>query len=272
MKNILQNLKLITLAIIFSFGLSYVYAWTAPTQAPPGGNTSAPLNTSATDQYKGGGAGTTGGLGIEGLIRGYTNAIFDGSVGIGTTDVSAAKFTVVGTVKITGGVPGGGKVLTSDASGLASWETTGGSSGVPSGTVIMFAGATMPAGYLLCNGSTVSRATYSALFTAIGTTWGAGDGSTTFNLPNLNNRVPLGAGTRVLSTTGGAETHTLTTAEMPAHSHTSIAASGATGNEGVHGAVAIHSGNPTLSTGSSGGNGAHNNMQPFTAINFIIKI
>ncbi len=100
MKNILQNLKLITLAIIFSFGLSYVYAWTAPTSQPPGGNTPAPLNTSATDQYKGGGAGTTGGLGIEGLIRGYSNAIFDGSVGIGTTDVSAAKLTVSGAMKI----------------------------------------------------------------------------------------------------------------------------------------------------------------------------
>lgn len=58
----------------------------------------------------------------------------------------------------------------------------------PSGTVIMFAGPTAPAGWLLCNGAAVSRSTYAALYTVIGTTYGVGDGSATFNLPNLNNR------------------------------------------------------------------------------------
>lgn len=80
MKNIIQALKVIALALILSFGISYVYAWTAPTVTPPEGNISAPINTSATAQYK------EGALGIGGLIRGYANAIFDGNVGIGTTN------------------------------------------------------------------------------------------------------------------------------------------------------------------------------------------
>ena len=58
---------------------------------------------------------------------------------------------------------------------------------LPTGAVIPFAGSTTPSGYLLCNGATVSRTTYSKLYSAIGTTYGSGDGSTTFNLPNLNN-------------------------------------------------------------------------------------
>ena len=58
---------------------------------------------------------------------------------------------------------------------------------LPTGAVIPFAGSTTPSGYLLCNGAAVSRTTYSKLYSAIGTTYGSGDGSTTFNLPNLNN-------------------------------------------------------------------------------------
>jgi|SRR5581483_1365963 len=71
----------------------------------------------------------------------------------------------------------------------------------PPGTIIMYAGGTTPSGWLLCDGSAVSRSTYQALFAAIGTTYGAGDGSTTFNLPNFQAqgatamRVPAGAGT-----------------------------------------------------------------------------
>ena len=67
--------------------------------------------------------------------------------------------------------------------GLASLE-----SGNPSGTIIAYAGKTIPKGYLLCNGGAVSRTTYAKLFEAIGTTYGAGDGTTTFNLPNLHKR------------------------------------------------------------------------------------
>jgi microcystin-dependent protein len=87
----------------------------------------------------------------------------------------------------------------------------------------MFAGSSAPTGYLLCDGTAVSRSTYSALFAITSTTYGVGDGTTTFNLPDLRTRVPVGknaTGTfATLGGTGGAETHTLTSAEMPAHVH-----------------------------------------------------
>lgn len=65
-----------------------------------------------------------------------------------------------------------------------------------SGTMIMFGGATAPDGWLICDGSAISRSTYSSLFTAIGETWGAGDASTTFNLPDMREAAPVGIGTR----------------------------------------------------------------------------
>lgn len=100
MNNITQSLKIIVLALILSLGISYVFAWTTPTVAPTGGNTPAPLNVSGNDQYKGDALAHTGGLGIEGLIRGYSNAIFDGSVGIGMTPISGADLEVAGDIKI----------------------------------------------------------------------------------------------------------------------------------------------------------------------------
>lgn len=63
---------------------------------------------------------------------------------------------------------------------------------VPTGTILVFGGATLPTGYLWCDGSPVNRTTYAALFTALGTAWGAGDGSTTFNLPQFATGIPYG--------------------------------------------------------------------------------
>ena len=89
------------------------------------------------------------------------------------------------------------------------------------GTIESYSGATIPSGYLLCDGRAVSRTTYATLFQAIGTTYGAGDGSTTFNLPNLSERVPVGKSSKyVLGSKGGSATNTLTVANLPAHSHT----------------------------------------------------
>lgn len=102
--------------------------------------------------------------------------------------------------------------------------TGGGGASTPAGVVVPFAGSSAPTGYLMCDGATVSRTTYADLFAAIGTTFGAGDGSTTFALPNLKGRVVVGvdAGQTEFDTlgeTGGAKTHTLTSTEIPAHTH-----------------------------------------------------
>lgn len=98
---------------------------------------------------------------------------------------------------------------------------------IPSGTILDFAGTAAPTGFLPCDGSAVSRSTYSALFAALSTTWGAGDGSTTFNVPDLRGRAVIGAGTgggltaRTLGQqTIGEEAHVLTVAELAAHNHT----------------------------------------------------
>lgn len=158
--------------------------------------------------------------------------------------------------------------------------------GVPSGSIVDYAGATEPSGWLFCYGQAISRTTYADLFTAISTTYGAGDGSTTFNVPDLRGRVVAGqddmggsSANRLtnasgglngdtLGATGGAETHTLTTAEMPAHTHAGVATMG--GNTVPNGAVRPV---PVAgSTGSTGGDGAHNNVQPTIILNKIIKI
>jgi len=97
---------------------------------------------------------------------------------------------------------------------------------IPPGTILPFAGTTAPNGYLPCDGSAVSRSTYPDLFAALGTTWGIGDGSKTFNLPDFRGRAPIGAGqglgltNRIVGQENiGEEVHTLTVAEIPTHTH-----------------------------------------------------
>lgn len=88
------------------------------------------------------------------------------------------------------------------------------------GEVYMYGGSVAPAGFLLCDGSAVSRTTYSDLFDIIGTTFGQGDGSSTFNVPDLSGRVVIGVSTNILNgDTGGEETHTILSSELPVHSH-----------------------------------------------------
>lgn len=102
----------------------------------------------------------------------------------------------------------------------------GGTSFVPSGVILPYGGASAPTGFLLADGSAVSRTVYSDLFAICGTTYGTGNGTTTFNVPDLRAKIPAGFksgdtnfGTRG-SATVGAATHTLTTSELPAHNHT----------------------------------------------------
>ncbi|MDD9911577.1 MAG: tail fiber protein [Alphaproteobacteria bacterium] len=176
---------------------------------------------------------------------------------------------------------------------------------VTAGCLLPYAGAVVPNGWLLCDGAEVSRTTYSALFAAIGTAYGNGDGSTTFNLPDMRGRTIFGldnmggtsanrlTGVTTLGDTGGNESksgstdgHTLTESEMPSHTH------GLTiqGDEQVHssgtgssvaGSQAQILSNTTANremTASVGGDTAHSHtitnfdvINPYTAMNWVIK-
>lgn len=153
----------------------------------------------------------------------------------------------------------------------------------PPGTLLAYGGSTVPTGWLDCDGSAISRTTYVALFAAVSTTWGNGNGSTTFNIPDLRGRSLIGAGTgsgltaRTLAATGGSETHVLATGELPAHSHTLGGAayvyvgSGGTYNWGVSGG-GNNAANIDSSTTNTGSGTSHNNMQPFAVVKWIIKM
>jgi microcystin-dependent protein len=156
-----------------------------------------------------------------------------------------------------------------DGSDLISVGGGAGGESLKIGTIVPFAGSTIPDGYLTCDGTAVSRTTYSDLFAVIGTTYGAGDGSTTFNLPNLKGRVPAGLDSNdtdfdTLGETGGSK-------ELQEHSHTlygyHYVSSG--GSEGGH----TSGGNITdaqFSTNTSG-TGNSGNLQPYIVVNYIIK-
>ena len=157
---------------------------------------------------------------------------------------------------------------------------------VPTGCVIPFAATNAPDGWIACTGVAVSRQTYAALFAVIGTTYGAGDGSTTFNVPDLRGRSMFGfiGSTNGLITTatadkvalggkGGEETHVLTEGEMPNHVHSlqnpllNLVYGTGLQTNGSHPQLT-----PTVSaTNSTGGGQAHTNMPPFLLMNFIMK-
>ena len=79
--------------------------------------------------------------------------------------------------------------------------------GIPTATIVPWSSASVPTGFLECNGQAVSRSTYAALFAIVSTTYGSGDGASTFNVPNLQDNVAMGkSGTKALASTGGANT------------------------------------------------------------------
>jgi len=165
--------------------------------------------------------------------------------------------------------------------------------GIPTATIVPWSSSSVPTGFLECDGAAVSRSTYSALFAVIASTYGGGDGSSTFNVPNLSDKAAVGKSPgKALASTGGANTvsstgnvagstanATLATAQLASHSHPSLAP----------GSTIPAQGNPiTMTTGGSTGNtgsgqGHSHNMsanfsgdatsvlQPYLTIIYVIK-
>lgn len=146
---------------------------------------------------------------------------------------------------------------------------------LPIGSYIPWTKTTAPANWLLCDGSAISRTDYLELFNVIGTTFGAGDGSTTFNLPNLKGKVMVGLNEddtdfNKIGKTGGEKTHTLTVDEMPNHNHLVHLAS-TTFVTGGTAYAAQYSDAGNINTYSVGGDEPHNNLQPYIVSTYIIK-
>lgn len=221
---------------------------------------------------------------------------------INEDDEITAEITTAGT-----GATGLKMTLEGVREGVTLGGGTDTSGSVPAGVVLPFAGTSAPTGFLMLTGQTVSRTTYADLFAAISTTYGVGDGVTTFKLPDPRGRAFIGAGSgsgltvRTLGATGGAETHALTAAESgsPAHTHTGSTSATTSGisvetwvqdNDGTLGpkvfggiydaanqtgtvdASGTHSHTVTIDANSAAAaSSAHNNMQPWLCLNYIIK-
>lgn len=138
------------------------------------------------------------------------------------------------------------------------------------GMIILWTTDTIPPNFLLCDGAAISRADYAALFDALGTTYGAGDGLLTFNLPDLSGRVAVGQSVSTsLGEDGGEAAHTLTIDEIPAHGHGYHRATDLPTTVGEIPGTAAFSFSAT--TDNAGGGQAHNNMPPYLVLNYIIK-
>jgi len=170
--------------------------------------------------------------------------------------------------------------------------------GIPTATIVPWSSSSVPTGFLECNGAAVSRSTYSALFAIIGTTYGAGDGASTFLVPDLQDNIAMGkSGTKALASTGGANTvsstgniggttanATLSEAQLASHSHSSGAAPSPSVRINLGGPAAPQTYLNLTNTGSAGsGTGHQHNMsatfsgdatsvlQPYLTVIYIIK-
>lgn len=164
-----------------------------------------------------------------------------------------------------------------DVSGSPTGDT------LPIGSIIPFGSKAAPTNWLSCNGQAVSRTTYADLFAVIGTQFGEGDGSTTFNLPDINQyRMPIGydrleeqSNRKNLGTIGGEEKHTMTIDELVPHPHTYPRTWGGSSTADVDGKTQAGYGDASYwsdgNTSTTGGGQPFNVMQPYVTTNYIIK-
>jgi microcystin-dependent protein len=268
-----------------------------------------------TNNTTGGYAITIGGVtGTTVTIpNGVTAQVYcDGTNTYSSQTGSAGNFTVNGTLTASGltdtgnmsvggtlGVTGATTLSTGSISGIMTAPTAAAgtnttqlattafvlSNGAPTGGLIMWGTGTAPTGWLLCAGAAVNRTTYAALFAVIGTTFGVGDGTTTFNLPNYTNRTPYG--TTVGATGGSADavvvshTHTATSTDS-GHTHTFTKGTGTdtvsggpipinTNVSSTTGTTNTGNANITTTVATAGVSGTNANLPPYLGINFIIK-
>jgi microcystin-dependent protein len=262
-----------------------------------------------TNNTSGGYAITIGGVSGSTVTipNGITAQVYcDGTNFFSSQTGSAGNFTVNGTLSATG-VTNTGNMVVGGTLGVTGATTfTGIPSGptaaagtnttqlattafvtqnaVLTGTINMWPTSSAPTGYLLCAGAAVSRTTYAALFAVIGTTFGVGDGSTTFTLPNYTNRMPYG--TTIGATGGSADavvvshTHTATSTDSGHVHNTGFAVGGDTVSGGPIPIVVVKTGsantasstaNITTTVATAGVSGTNANLPPYLGINFIIK-
>lgn len=172
--------------------------------------------------------------------------------------------------------------VTVDAAGRIVSASNGPPQSLPAGFLAPYAGATLPPGWLACDGSAVSRTNYAALFAAVGTVWGAGDGLTTFNLPDLRSQVPVGAGQgpgglslRTLGETGGSEQVRLSFFNMPNMAFNiavdTVTASGGTGWDSQSVMGGHNNGDHNLNANFVGTANPVATMPPFAVVQWLIK-
>jgi len=244
-----------------------------------------------------------------------SNLVVDGNVSVTRNVVLSSNATVSGNIIVTNVISGTSSIGNLTVSGNATFignvitnDSFVGNGTVPAGSLLMWSLASAPAGYLLCDGSAVSRTTYKRLYDVIGTTFGNGNGSSTFNLPDYRNRMPIGAGsTYSVAGTGGSadatlvsHTHTGTTSNpgdfITGSAVTNLQGSGGSVMASASGAFSLSGGeqkaalsyNPgqslpttlnitagshthTFTTDPTGSSGTNANLPPYLGIFFIIK-
>ena len=247
---------------------------------------------------------TTGAATVGGALTLTTDlTVPNGGTGVSTLTDKGILYGQAGSAVLATAAGTEGQLLRAGASGVPAFSTVNAVN--PAGAIIMYGAASAPTGYLKCDGSNVSRSTYADLFTAIGTTYGIGDGSLTFGIPNLESRFPIGydgGSSYALAGTGGAITDTptlsgtnagtaITEAQMPSHTHDSwgsgwptgtwTGGTGTTQSSVTQGSGSLVSTSTlrTLATGSgnththtwTGTSTAVDTVPPYLVVNYIIK-